>query len=69
MFAVRFNHKGEETQESGTVYGLLVGTSHVYRAIGSVDENRQVRLYDDADIGICKLWHIVLVSKVKPSFV
>ena len=69
VFSVRFNHKGEETQESGTVYGLLVGTSHVYRAIGSVDENRQVRLYDDADIGICKLWHIVLVPKVKPSFV
>ena len=69
VFAVRFNHKGEETQESGTVYGLLVGTSHVYRAIGSVDENRQVRLYDDDDIGICTRWHIVLVSKVKPSFV
>ncbi len=69
VLSIRFNCKGDETQESGTVYGLLLETSHVYRAIGSVDKNGQVRLYDDDDLGYCKRWHIVLVSKVKPAFV
>ena len=69
MFSVRFNYKGEETQESGTVYGLLLETSHVYRAIGSVAKNGQVRFYPDDEIRYCKRWHIVLVSKVKPAFV
>ena len=69
VFSIRFNCKGDETQESGTVYGLLLGTSHVYRAIGSVDKNGQVCFYTDDELGYCKQWHIVLVSKAKPAFV
>ena len=69
VFSIRFNCKGDETQESGTVYGLLLETSHVYRAIGSVAKNGQVRFYPDDEIRYCKRWHIVLVSKVKPAFV
>ena len=69
IFSIQFNYKGEETPETGTVYGLVLETSHVYRAIGSVDKKGQVRLYDDNDIGICTKWHIVMVSKEKPSFV
>ena len=63
VFSIRFNCKGDETQESGTVYGLLLGTSHVYRAIGSVDKHGQVRFYTDSEIDFCKPWHIVLVSR------
>ena len=69
VLSIRFNCKGDETQESGTVYGLLLETSHVYRAIGSVAKNGQVRFYPDDEIRYCKRWHIVLVSKVKPAFV
>ena len=65
VFSVRFNWKGEETQESGTVYGLLLGTWHVYRAIGSVDKNGQVCFYTDDELDSCKPWHIVLVSRSK----
>ena len=69
VFSIRFNCKGDETQESGTVYGLLLGTSHVYRAIGSMDKNGQVCFYTDDELHYCKQWHIVLVSKAKPAFV
>ena len=68
IWSIRFNWKGEETAETGTVYGLVFGTSHVYRAIGSVDKEKQVRLYDDNDISICTKWHIVMMSKEKPDF-
>ncbi len=69
VFSIRFTCKGDETQESGTVYGLLLGTSQVYRAIGSVDKNGQVCFYTDSEIHFCEQWHIVLVSKAKPAFV
>ena len=68
VFSIRFNCKGDETQESGTVYGLLLGTSHVYRAIGSVDKNGQVCFYTDDELDSCKPWHIVLVSRSKAAF-
>ena len=66
IWCIRFNCKGDETAETGTVYGLVSETSHVYRAIGSVNKEQGVRFYDDADISICTRWHIVMMSKEKP---
>ena len=66
IWCIRFNYKGDETKETGTVYGLVSETSHVYRAIGSVNKEQEVRFYDDTEISFCRGWHIVMMSKEKP---
>ena len=65
VLMLNFNHQGDTTQESNTLYGRLEGTTHVFRAIGYVDPESGARVYSDEELVILKGWHIVLVGRYK----
>ena len=68
MLILKFHYKGDKTRETSTVYGALQGATHVFRAIGYVDTESGVRVYDDNELKILKDWHIVLVATYREYF-
>ena len=45
-----------------TLYGVVAGTTDVYRAIGWNDSAGVARIYVDAELAYLPDWHIVLVG-------
>ena len=60
ILSVTFHCKGEESKESTTLYGVVAGTTDVYRAIGCTYPWGN-RIYVDKELEILYDWHIVLV--------
>ena len=61
ILSVTFHCNGDETKEKTTLYGVVQGTEHVYRAIGTTLEDGDHRIYLDGEIGNLSYWHIVLI--------
>ena len=61
ILSVTFHCKGEESKEITTVYGVVAGTTDVYRAIGSTYTGG-TRIYVDFEMPLLSNWHIVMVS-------
>ena len=59
---VTFHYNGDSSKEMSTVYGVVAGTTDVYRAIGSTNSNGLTRIYYDAELSLMSTWHIVLVG-------
>ena len=61
ILSVTFHCNGDETKEITTLYGVVQGTNHVYRAIGTTFEDGCHRIYCDGEIDSLSRWHIVLI--------
>ena len=62
ILTVTFHCNGEADKEITTLYGMLTGTTDVYRAIGWNNSAGVARIYVDAEMSFLSDWHIVLVS-------
>ena len=62
VLRVAFHWDGDESKQETTLYGLVVGTTDVYRAIGMVDSTGASRIYCDSELSLLSKWHIVLVG-------
>ena len=62
VLTVTFHCKGESSKEITTVYGVVAGTTDVYRAIGCTDSTGMTRIYVDDELSLLSKWHIVLVG-------
>ena len=62
ILSISFHWNGCEWKQSNTLYGLLSGTTDVYRAIGTGDPSNWNNIYCDSKLSELSDWHIVLLG-------
>ena len=62
IISITFHHKGNETLAKPTLYGMVTGTTNVYRAIGTTFKDDRHRVYCNEEMGWLKGWHIVMIE-------
>ena len=62
ILPITFHCNGDGSKEETALYGVVSGTTDVYRAIGQSFKDCMSRIYCDKELAILSHWHIVLVS-------
>ena len=62
VLTVTFHCNGESSKDMTTLYGVVAGTTDVYRAIGCTGSTGMTRIYVDDELSLLSKWHIVLVT-------
>ena len=62
VLTVTFHYNGDSSKVISTVYGVVEGTTDVYRAIGWINSTGMTRIYCDTELSLMSTWHIVLVG-------
>ena len=58
---IKFSSKGNDAFAWPVLYGVVAGTTNVYRSIGQGEQN-ELRIYRDDEMKALEKWHIVLIS-------
>ena len=61
IIRLQLNASGFDDLAYGVLYGVVSGTTNVYRLIGSDELDVDPRIYNDAETTVVKAWHVVLV--------
>ena len=62
ILSISFHWNGSECKQSNTLYGLLSGTTDVYRALGTGDPSNPNDICCDSRLSEMSHWHIVLLG-------
>ena len=62
ILSISFHWNGSECKQSNTLYGLLSGTTDVYRAIGTGHPSNPNDIWCDSRLSEMSHWHIVLLG-------
>ena len=62
ILSISFHWNGSECKQSNTLYGLLSGTTDVYRALGTGDPSNPNDIWCDSRLSAMSHWHIVLLG-------
>ena len=57
ILSIAFHWYGNELKQKNTHYGVVSGTTHVYRAIGQGDPSDPTCIYCDSKLSFLSEWH------------